>query len=235
MFHSVKDSQWLNGEVQLTITDLKQTILELIRPPYTNRKIVYISAAIIVVFLLLITALVFTIHNSIKRSTLPSKTATQTSNAKPSAAPVNPFSEGSRYQMPTYSIAYPQGSQNTTDNFPGGTTLIIQPPGYPGEPVFDVEAYSSKQNVVQKAELYDITGVKISTLKVSNMKLSELSNTYNMRTINSKPIHTPTQLRIAYLIKPNSLYVFRMYYSSSTTVQEDETLFTQFIQSFALN
>lgn len=220
----------------MTITDLKQTILDLIRPPYTNRKIVYISAAVIVVFLLLITVLVFTIHNSLKTSAVPSQTATQTSNVKPSATPVNPFTSGSRYQMPTYTIAYPQGSQNTTDNFPGGTTLIIQPPsGYPGEPVFDVEAYNSKQDVAQKAEIYVATGGKISTLEVGNMKLPEISNTYNMRTIDSKPIHTPTQLRLAYLIKPNSLYVFRMYYSSSTKVQADETLFTQFIQSFTLN
>jgi len=67
------------------------------------------------------------------------------------------------------------------------------------------------------------------------MTLPELRNTYNMRTINSKPIHTPTQLRLAYPLKPNALYVFRMYYSSSTTVPVDETLFSQFINSFVQN
>src|SRR6185437_3172722 len=95
-----------------------------------------------------------------------------------------------------YSIAYPQGSQNTANVFIGGSTYIIEPPasaGYPNEPVLDVEAYTSAQNLAQKQALYIASGATKDTLTVNNMSLPELKVTYAMRTINSKPIHTPTQ------------------------------------------
>jgi hypothetical protein len=207
-----------------------QKIKDLVSPPFTNRKIVYISMTIIILFLIVVALLALLVKNSVKSSPVP--TAIQAPKTIPTSAPVNPFTGGSRYTMSTYSIAYPQGSQTSTYTFTGGTTLIVEPPGYPGEPVFDVEAYNSKQNVADKAKWYAAAGGKITTLKVNNMNLYEVSNTYNMRTINSKPIHTPTQLRLAFLDESNALYVFRMYYSSSTTIEQDETLYRQFIGSF---
>jgi hypothetical protein len=158
------------------------------------------------------------------------------SKATSATKPANPFTNGKIYSLPKYSVAYPKGSKNTVNVFVGGSTLIIQPPvsSYPEEPIFDIEAYNTHQNLIQKEYLYLATGAKKSTLVVNNMKLPELSATYKIRTIDSKPVHTQTQLRLAYLVKPNALYVFRMYYSSSVTKPEDEQLFKQFISSFMI-
>lgn len=195
----------------------------------SKRLILLIGIVLIVIVLLLLMMAVVT--------NKPNNTNTATKSTThpfPSVSQGGSFPNGSRYQSSTYSIAYPQDSQNTSNVFAGGSMFITQPPNYPGEPVLDVEAYDSAQNLAQKESLYLATGATRSTITVNNMTLPELRNTYDMRTINSKPIHTPTQLRLAYLVKPHAMYVFRMYYSSSTTIPADETLFSQFIQSFSL-
>lgn len=191
---------------------------------------------IIVVIIIFITTLLITFIGKGKQETsIIPPSGSSALHAFPTMTPYNSFPNGSRYKLSTYSIAYPQGSQNTVSVFIGGSTLIIEPPNYPNEPVFDVEAYTSAQNLAQKEALYIASGATKSTINVNNMVLPELRVTYNMRTINSKPIHTPTQLRLAYLVQPHAFYVFRMYYSSSVSVQADEDLFTQFIKSFSLN
>ena len=146
---------------------------------------------------------------------------------------LNPFPDGGRYQATSYSVAYPKGSQNSLYTFPGGTTFLTEPPGYPGQPIFDVEAYNSAQNLARKQVLYLAEGAKKTILVSNNNSLPELTNTYKTRVINSQPVHTPTQLRLAYLVKPNAFFVFRMYYSSATSVPADEELFSQFINSFS--
>jgi hypothetical protein len=196
---------------------------------------IIVIAIIILILLLVVLVASLRGRGTVSNNTVNSQPARSTSQAFPTQGPYNPFPNGDRYQGATYSIAYPQGSQNSTNTFTGGSVFIVEPPNYPNEPVFDVEAYTSAQNLSQKEELYLATGATKSTITVNNIPLPELRNTYNMRTINSKPIHTPTQLRLAYLVKPNALYVFRMYYSSSIPVQADEALFSQFITSFSLN
>lgn len=200
-----------------------------------NKVIIIVVAIILILLLFLMTIFVKRGSSNEPISIIPGSSAP---HAFPTVAPYEPFPNGGRYRQATYSISYPQGSQNTASVFIGGSTFIIQPPdsaGYPNEPVFDVEAYTSAQNLAQKQASYLATGATKDTIAVNNISLPELKNTYGMRTINSKPIQTPTQLRLAYLVKPNALYVFRMYYSSSVSVQADEDLFLQFIKSFSLN
>jgi len=108
-------------------------------------------------------------------------------------------------------------------------------PDYPNQPIFDVEAYNSPQDIQQKQLLYLAEGAKKSTLTVNTMTLPELQGSYQFRMINSERVNTPTQLRLAYLVLPHALYVFRMYYSSPTPVPADESLYKQFIASFILN
>lgn len=198
--------------------------------PFSKRIILFIGVVLLVVVLLLLIMAVVT-----NRPTGSNTALKVTPHAFPITTAANPFPNGGRYQSSTYSVAYPQGSQNTSNTFNGGSIVIIEPPNYPGEPVLDIEAYNSTQNLAQKESLYIVAGAIKSTITLNNITLPELRNTYNMRTINSKPIHTPTQLRLAYLVKPNALYVFRMYYSSNTTIQADENLYQQFINSFTLN
>jgi hypothetical protein len=196
--------------------------------PLSHRKVILISIAIFVVILLLPVLIITT--NKSARHKINIQTTTQTT------VPPNPFPNGARAQQATYSIAIPLNSQTTSNTFTGGTTLIIQPPvgTYPGEPVFDVEAYNSKQNLTKKEMFYVATGASVNALVINGVTLPELKNTYQMRTINGKHIYTPTQLRIAYIVKPNALYVFRMYYSSDVTIPTDEDLFADFVKSFAL-
>jgi hypothetical protein len=228
-------SQKLNGEGQLKIIELKQNIVKQFNPPFTMRKMIYLCCAILIFIFLFISLLSLVIHKETNNSVTSKLSVKQPVNVSPTTVPLNPFSGGGRYQTATYSIAYPKGSLNTTDTFTGGTTIIIQPSNYPNEPIFDVEAYTSAQNLRQKTALYLATGAKQTTITINNMKLLELRATYPIRTINSKPVRTPTQLRLAYLVKPNALYVFRMYYSSSVSIPAEEELFSQFIESFRLN
>jgi len=217
----------------LKITELKQNIVNLFIPPFTKRKMLHVGIALIIIILVVSLLIAVSMQNT-KTIAVPNQNGKQSLQAHPTITPNNLFPQGGIYQMPTYTIAYPQGSLNTTNTFEGGTTLIIQPPNYPHEPLLDIEAYNSPQNLEEKKSWYLAAGATQNTLVINNMKLQELKNTYKMRTINSKPIHTPTQLRLAYLVKPQALYVFRMYYSSKVSVPADEELFTQFIKSFTL-
>ncbi len=227
---------WLNGEVQLKITELKQKITLYLQPPYTLKKTVVIGGSLLVVIFLITFIIALIVHPSTNIAQ-PNKQANAMPTSVPTKAPSNPFTGGGRYQNKVYSVAFPKGSQNTVNTFDGGDTIIIHPPvgTYPGEPVLDVEAYHSKQNLTQKEMFYVATGATVVGLNIDGATLPELKNTYQMRTINSVQIKTPTQLRIAYIVKPNALYVFRMYYSSSTEIPADEALFSQFIKSFDLN
>ena len=216
----------------MKIIELKQRIVDYSKPPFTTRKIVSISVVILILIFLIILLLTLVMDKT--QNTTPQNVSSKQATVLPTTVPSNSFAQGGRYQATTYSIAYPKGSQNSLYTFPEGTTFLTMPPGYPGEPIFDVEAYNSSQSLARKQVLYIAEGAKKSTLVINNTSLPELSNTYKTRVIDSKPVRTPTQLRLAYLVKPNALYVFRMYYSSSVSVPEDEALFAQFIRSFTL-
>jgi hypothetical protein len=210
--------------------------LKLIKLPshlsLSKRTILIICIVIIVIIPLILS---FFISSHAKNAGTMQK-GSITVNVSPTPTQFNPFPNGKIYSLPKFSVAYPKGSKNTVNVFVGGSTIIIQPPisSYPGEPIFDIEAYSSHQNLIQKEYLYLATGAKKSTIVVNNMTLPELKATYKIRTINSKPVRTPTQLRLAYLVKPHALYVFRMYYSSNVPIPEDENLYLLFIKSFSL-
>lgn len=197
---------------------------------FSHRKVLIIAIVIFAVIILLPFIIVVTNKIPVKKTNGPEKPAMTATTS------FNPFVNGGREEQSAYSIAYPQNSEKTANTFDGGTSFIIQPPNgaYPGEPVFDVEAYNSKQNLTQKEMWYVAAGATVNELDINDMKLPELKNTYQMRTIHGTQIKTPTQLRIAYLVEPNALYVFRMYYSSAVTIPADEDLFADFIKSFVL-
>jgi hypothetical protein len=201
----------------------------------SKRKPLILFLGILFLILVSIIFAVAFVHNSEHIPASHSQT-----QVLPTVTPALSYAHWSRINLDTFSIEAPLGSDNTINAFygGGGYMVTIVPPKsstYPNQPIFDVEAYNSPQDLQEKQILYLAEGAKKDTLSANNMKLPELLGSYKKRMINSQPVYTPTQLRLAYLVKPDSFYVFRMYYSSSVPVAADENLYKQFIASFLLN
>ena len=204
------------------------------KPDSANKKPLFIYLVIIITVLLIIIFTVYYLHKTEKTP------AASTAQATPTVTPAVSYAQWSRINLDTFSIETPLGSDNTLNAFDDGTGYMVtmvppKSPNYPNEPIFDVEAYNSAQDLSQKQTLYVAEGAKKAMLTVNKMQLPELLGSYKMRMINSQPVYTPTQLRLSYLVLPHAFYVFRMYYSSSMPVQADENLYKQYISSFELN